>query len=294
MLQSLLRIVLTLAVVAVAAVVGHTLWTRYMDAPWTRDGRVRADVISVAPDVAGLVTTVAVVDNQEVHKGDLLFSVDEARYRVALTQAQASLEGARMEASLKRDEAQRRASLEAVVVSSENQQASKSAASTAGARVQVAQSVVAAAQLNLERTKVLAPEDGYVVNLNVHPGDYAVVGRPLIAVVNRHSFRIEAYFEETKLPNIHPGDVAELRLLGSNLTLSGHVESLARAISEPDVAGLLSSVNPTFHWVRLAQRIPVRIGIDGVPDGLVLTSGMTCTVIVRPNHTAPRAANAAH
>jgi RND family efflux transporter MFP subunit len=293
MLQSLLRILLTLAVVAVASIVGYTLWARYMDAPWTRDGRVRADVISVAPDVAGIVTTVAVVDNQEVHKGDLLFSVDEARYRVALTQAEASLEGARMEATLKRDEAQRRASLDAVVVSSENQQASKSAASTAGARVQVAQSVVAGAQLNLERTKVLAPEDGYVVNLNVHPGDYAVVGRPLIAVVNRHSFRIEAYFEETKLPNVHPGDVAELRLLGSNLKISGHVESLARAISEPDVAGLLSSVNPTFHWVRLAQRIPVRIRIDNVPDGLILTSGMTCTVVVRPN-LAPPVAQVVH
>jgi RND family efflux transporter MFP subunit len=293
MLQSLLRILLTLALVAVASIVGYTLWTRYMDAPWTRDGRVRADVISVAPDVAGIVTAVAVVDNQEVHKGDLLFSVDEARYRVALTQAEASLEGARMEAALKRDEAQRRASLDAVVVSSENQQASKSAASTAGARVQVAQSVVAGAQLNLERTRVLAPQDGYVVNLNVHPGDYAVVGRPLIAVVDRHSFRIEAYFEETKLTNIHPGDVAELRLLGSNLKISGHVESLARAISEPDVAGLLSSVNPTFHWVRLAQRIPVRIRIDGIPDGLVLTSGMTCTVVVRPR-PAPSAAQGAH
>jgi multidrug resistance efflux pump len=128
----------------------------------------------------------------------------------------------------------------------------------------------------------------------VHPGDYAVVGRPLIAVVNRHSFRIEAYFEETKLPNVHPGDVAELRLLGSNLKLSGHVESLARAISEPDVSGLLSSVNPTFHWVRLAQRIPVRIGIDSLPDGVVLTSGMTCTVVVRPKPGPPPAAQAAH
>jgi RND family efflux transporter MFP subunit len=282
MLQSLLRIILTLVIVAVASIVGYTLWIRYMDAPWTRDGRVRADVISVAPDVAGIVTSVAVVDNQEVQKGDVLFTVDEARYRVALDQAQATLEGARMEAALKREEAQRRAALDAVVVSSENQQASKSAASTAAARVEFAQSVVAGAQLNLERTKVLAPEDGYVVNLNVHPGDYAVVGHPLIAVVNRHSFRIEAYFEETKLPRVHPGDVAELRLLGSDIKLSGHVEGLARAISEPDVAGLLSNVNPTFHWVRLAQRIPVRIGIDAVPAGVVLTSGMTCTVIVRP------------
>ncbi len=282
MLQSLLRLVITLTVVVAAVVVGHTLWIRYLDAPWTRDGRVRADIIAVAPDVAGIVMSVPVIDNQEVRKGDVLFTVDQARYKVALNQAQAILAGARFEASLRRNEAQRRAALEAVVVSSENQQASQTAASTAGAKVLEAESAVAGAQLNLERTRVLAPEDGYVVNLNVHPGDYAVVGRASIAVVNRHSFRIEAYFEETKLPKIHLGDRAEIRLLGSDALLAGRVDGLARAIAEPDVAGLLSSVNPTFHWVRLAQRIPVRIAIDALPAGVELASGMTCTVIVRP------------
>jgi len=282
MLKAALRIVVTLIVVVIAGVVGFTLWTRYMDAPWTRDGRVRADVVAVAPDVAGIVTSVPVIDDQEVKRGDVLFTVDEARYKLALVQAQASLEAARLEASLKRDEAQRRATLDAVVVSSENQQASKSAASTAGARVQLAQSLVSSAQLNLDRTRVVAPVDGYVVNLNVHPGDYAVVGRASIAVVNRHSFRIEAYFEETKLPFVKLGDAAELRLLGGNVKLSGHVAGIARAISEPDVAGLLSNVNPTFHWVRLAQRIPVEVSIDTLPPDVTLTSGMTCTVIVRP------------
>jgi multidrug resistance efflux pump len=142
-------------------------------------------------------------------------------------------------------------------------------------------SAVAAAELNLQRTRVLAPVDGYIVNLNVHKGDYAVVGRPLIAVVDRQSFRIEAYFEETKVPRIRPGDAAEVRMLGSNLVLYGHVEGMATAISEPEVAGLLSNVNPTFPWVRLAQRIPVRIGLDAPPP-VTLASGMTCTVVVRP------------
>jgi RND family efflux transporter MFP subunit len=282
MLQNFLRIFVTLSLAIVASALGYALWLRYMDAPWTRDGRVRADVIAVAPDVSGLVESVAVSDNQEVRKGEVLFRVDESRYQVALNQAQAALEAAQMEALLKRDEARRRASLDAVVVSSESQEASSSAASTAGARVHAAQSVVAAARLNLSRTQVVAPEDGYVVNLNVHVGDYATVGRPLIAVVNRHSFRIEAYFEETKLPHVHPGDATDLHLLGSDTLLHGHVRSIARAISEPEVAGLLSNVNPTFHWVRLAQRIPVQIGIDSLPDGLALASGMTCTVVVRP------------
>jgi RND family efflux transporter MFP subunit len=282
MFQPIVRLTLTLAIIAAAGLAGHSLWVRYMDAPWTRDGRVRADVIAVAPDVAGIVTRVEVTDNQQVARGDVLFTVDEARYRIALEETQAALETARIESALKHEEAQRRASLEAEVISSENQQASKSAADTAGARVHAAQSAVAAAQLNLERTRVVAPTDGFVVNLNVHPGDYAVVGRPLIAVVDRHSFRVEAYFEETKLPGVHPGDLAEVRLLAGNALLRGHVEGLARAISEPDVAGLLSDVNPTFHWVRLAQRIPVRIVLNDIPVGVVLASGMTCTVIVRP------------
>jgi RND family efflux transporter MFP subunit len=281
MFQRIARITLTLGIAAVATYVGYMLWNRYIDAPWTRDGRVRADIIAVSPDVAGIVTDVPVIDDQEIHKGDVLFVVDTARYQVALEEAQAALQGARIEAALKENEAARRASLEAVVVSSENQQAAKSAASTAGAKVRLALSAVAAAELNLARTRVVSPVDGYVTNLNVHAGDYAVVGRPLIAIVDRHSFRVEAYFEETKLPGVHRGDPVEVHMLGGNVRLSGHVEGLARAISEPDVAGLLSNVSPTFHWVRLAQRIPVRVAIDKMPDGLMLASGMTCTVIVR-------------
>lgn len=279
MLQRLLRVAITLSVVAVAACVGYALWQRYMDAPWTRDGRVRADIVSVAPDVAGLVTDVKVIDNQEVHKGDVLFVIDRARYRLALDHATASLAESRTDAALKRDQAQRRASLEAVVISSESQSISKSAAVMAEDKVREAQSALEAAQLNLERTEVRAPVDGFVVNLNVHPGDYATVGKAAIALVDAHSFRVEAYFEETKLPRVHPGDTAEIRMLGSNLRFDGHVEGIARAISEPEVAGLLSAVNPTFHWVRLAQRIPVTIKLDSLPiDGLA--SGMTCTVIV--------------
>ncbi|HVW68444.1 MAG TPA: efflux RND transporter periplasmic adaptor subunit [Steroidobacteraceae bacterium] len=272
----------TLSLLVVASWVGYALWQRYMDAPWTRDGRVRADIISVAPDVAGIITDVKVVDNQEVHKGDVLFVVDPARYRLALDHAAASLAESRTEAALKRDQAQRRATLEAVVVSSENQSISKSAAVMAEDKVREAQSAVAAAALNLQRTEVRAPTDGFVVNLNLHPGDYAVVGKAAIAIVDEHSFRVEAYFEETKLPRVHRGDAAEIRMLGSDSRFDGHVEGVARAISEPEVAGLLSNVNPTFHWVRLAQRIPVTIKLDSPPiDGLA--SGMTCTVIVRSN-----------
>jgi RND family efflux transporter MFP subunit len=276
----LIRIAITLSFLALAIALGRSLWVRYMDAPWTRDGRVRADIVSVAPDVAGLVTTVAVTDNKEVRQGDLLFVVDEARYRVAFERAMSELEGFRREAKRRRTEAARRASLDAAVVSSENKEAALSAAEIAEAKVREAQSAVEAARINLQRTRVVAPVDGYVVNLNVHPGDYAVVGRAAIALVDRHSFRVEAYFEETRLPNVRHGDRAEIRMLGSDLRLTGHVIGIAKAISQPEINGLLPDINPTFHWVRLAQRIPVTIRLDS-GDIDRLASGMTCTVVVR-------------
>lgn len=322
MFERISRVLITLAAVAIALGLCLSLWNHYIDAPWTRDGRVRADVIGVSPDVAGLVTAVAVNDNQPVHKGEVLLLVDRERYEIAVKRAQAAQEkaqaaleharagevhaqatlvGIRADASLKREEAARRAQLDTAVVSRENLQSAQSAAQVADAKVHEAESEVVAAhseaaaaqgelaaarsevdaaQLNLQRTRVLSPVDGYIVNLNVHPGDYAAVGHPLLAVIDRHSFRIEAYFEENKLPLMHPGDRASVRLLGSNQDLAGHVEGAARAIAQPDVAGLMSAVNPTFHWVRLAQRIPVTIRLDQVPDSL--TSGMTCTVIVHP------------
>jgi len=322
MFERTTRVLITLGVVLVAAIILLSLWRHYIDAPWTRDGRVRADVIGVAPDVAGLVTAVPVTDNQAVHKGDLLLVVDPDRYEIAVKRAQASLEkagaaleharagelraqamlvGIRADAGLKREEARRRAALDAAVVSRENLQSAQSAAQVAAAKVREAESELAAAhsetgaaqgelaaarseldaaQLNLLRTRVLSPVDGYVVNLNVHPGDYAAVGHPLLAVVDRHSFRVEAYFEEYKLPLMHVGDKVSVRLLGARHDLPGRIEGTARAISQPDVSGLLSTVSPTFHWVRLAQRIPVTIRLDQVPD--TLASGMTCTVIVQP------------
>ena len=322
MFERITRVLITLVAVAVAAVICLSLWRHYMNAPWTRDGRVRADIIDVAPDVAGLVTAVAIQDNQKVSKGDVLLLVDRERYEIALKRAQAGLEkaqaalahtragearaqatltGIQAEAGLKREEAERRAALDAAVVSKENLQSAQSAAQVAAAKVREAESELAAAhseaaaaqgelaaarseldgaQLNLLRTRVLSPVDGYVVNLNVHPGDYAAVGHPLLAVVDRHSFRVEAYFEENKLPLVQVGDKASVRLLGAKQDLPGHIEGMARAISQPDVAGLMSTVSPTFHWVRLAQRIPVTIRLDQVPD--TLTSGLTCTVIVQP------------
>lgn len=291
MLKTLFRGAITLVMLGAAIITAWLLWSHYMYSPWTRDGRVRADIIAVAPDVTGFVVAVPVRDNQSVRKGDVLFAVDPSRYRLALAQAEAALAMARTDAAIRRTEARRRALLGDQVVSSENRETTHSAAQAADARVRELEAALGLAQLNLERTEVRAPTDGFVTNLNVHPGDFAVAGKAMLAVVDRHTFRIEGYFEETKIPALRIGDAADIRLIGGGPHLTGTVVSLARAIAEPDIAGLLSNVNPTFHWVRLAQRIPVRIELTDIPEHVVLAAGMTCTVTIKPgerNNDKPR------
>jgi len=283
--KSLLRFIPTGLILAAAIVVAIALWRHYMYSPWTRDGRVRADVISVAPDVSGLVVEVPVQENQLVHRGDALFRIDAERYRIALAEAEAAVAARKTDYELKQREAARRAALSGVVVSSESQDSAASSASAAAALYQEAQAARDTAALNLQRTEVLAPVDGYVTNLDVHPGDYANAGRATLAVIDSHSFRVNGYFEETKLPYMRAGDAVSIRLMSGGPTLQGHIESLARGITDrdnPSGPRLLADVNPTFNWVRLAQRVPVRIAFDRIPDGLVLASGMTCTVIVKP------------
>ncbi len=284
-LRSLVRVLLTLAIFAAAILLGLGLWHHYEYSPWTRDGRVRADVINLAPDVSGLVTEVAVHDNQLVHRDELLFAIDPLRFEHALAEAEAVLSVRKAALDQRRSEAARRAKLDGVVVSSESRQAAGYEASAAEAQFHQAQVQVEIAQLNLERARVRAPADGYITNLNTFVGDYASAGHPAMALIEASSFYVYGYFEETKVLGLQLGEPVDIRLLGGGPLLRGHIESLSRGITDRDnLTGqeLLSNVNPVFNWVRLAQRVPVRIQLDAIPDRLTLSAGMTCTVIVRP------------
>ena len=283
--QNLLRLSITPALVIAAIFLGSLLWVRYMDSPWTRDGRVRADVVNIAPDVSGLVTEVPVRDNQFVRRGDVLFRIDEERYRHALKQAQAMVEQRKAMLEMKRGQAHRRASLDDQVISRENKEDTDLIALGAQAEYDAALAQRDQARLNLERTVVRSPVDGWVSNLLVRPGDFAQTGSAKLAVIDQHSFWVYGYFEEHKLPLMQLGDQAEIRLLGSDRILRGKVESIARGITDrdnPTDVRLLANVNPSFNWVRLAQRVPVRISLDAVPKDMMLAAGMTCTVIVHP------------
>ncbi len=281
-LKKLFGVLFTLLVVCLALILGRLLWVHYMNDPWTRDGRVRAEVITIAPDVAGLVTEIAVRDNQWVNKGDLLLQIDPEHYEIAVHQAEASVAARKATLAMRQQNARRRADIDSLVVSRENREDASSAALAAEAGLRQAQAQLESARLNLKRTRVLAPVDGYVTNLSVFKGDYAAAGAPKLAVIDAHSFWVYGYFEETKLPHVRVGAAAEMRLM-SGQTLQGHVESIARGIYDrdnPQSRELTADVNPTFNWVRLAQRVPVRIALDPLPEGLLLAAGTTCTVVL--------------
>ena len=272
----------TLLVLALAIWIGRTLWEHYMNTPWTRDGRVRADIINVAADVNGYVVDVPVKDNQLVKKGDVLLEIDPEHYQIVVKQAQSLVASRKATWEMRKVNAHRRADMDNLVISRENRDDASNIADSALADYQHALAQLDAAQLDLKRTKVLATVDGYVTNLNVHRGDYARVGDPKMAVIDQDSFWVYGFFEETKLPHIRVGDKADLQMMSGEV-LKGHVESISRGIYDrdnPESRELVADVNPTFNWVRLAQRVPVRIHIDEIPDGFLLAAGTTCTVIV--------------
>lgn len=277
------QILLTLIVVVVAALVLWRIVNYYMFSPWTRDGHVRADVIQVAPDVGGLITSVQVVDNQQVNKGQVLFVIDQARYTLALRLAQAALEQRKATLAQAKREFARNITL-GNLVASETLEESRTRVEQGEAAAADAQVQVDTAKLNLERTTVLSPVDGYLNDRAPRTGEYVSAGRAVLSVVDMHSFRVDGYFEETRLHGIHIGQPVDITVMGEDRPLRGHVQSIVAAIEDRDrqaSPNLLPNVNPAFSWVRLAQRIPVRIALDEVPADFRMIAGRTATVAVR-------------
>ncbi len=287
------RYLVTLAVVLAALFIGWRLWIHYENDPWTRDGRIKADVVQVAPDVSGQVTKINVIDNQTVNVGDVLFEIDTARFELALRQAQAAEESARVTLAQAIREAKRNRELKDLVATEVTEQGQS--------RVEEAQAALLEAivnrdkaQLDLDRTKVIAAVDGIVTNLNLRVGSYVTVSTPVMALVDRNSYYAEGYFEETKLPNIEEGDRATVRLMSDDEVLEGHVHSISRGIEDRErtTGGkLMQNINPAFNWVRLVQRIPVRIELDKIPDNIKLVSGQTVTIEVFPSEKVTVAKN---
>jgi RND family efflux transporter MFP subunit len=280
---SLGRALLTIVVVLVAITVGWQLWRYYMLEPWTRDGRVRVDVVTITTDVSGLISDVYVNDNEKVSKGQPLFRIDQRRFQYALEQAKTDI--ARLQANLdqnKRDLV-RSKTLTNIAVTQQQVERAQQAVDVAQAQLDAANVALGIADLNLERSTVVAPVNGIVTNFSLLPGRYVNAGAAVFALLDSDTFRVEGYFEETKLRRIRVGEDATVKLIGDSRVLSGQVDSIAYGIEDQNrstSSELLASVNPTFSWVRLAQRIPVRIKLNHVPPDLLLVAGRTATVSI--------------
>ncbi|WP_029354914.1 HlyD family secretion protein [Bosea sp. 117] len=281
-LRGAIRVVVTLLVFLAALGAGRELWGHYMDEPWTRDAKVRADIVGLAPDVSGFVSEVLVHDNETVKKGDVLFRIDRARFAIALEQAEAAVDGRKATLDQATRDRERYEQLKDVVSQQKTEQM-RMAEVEAAAAYRQALADRDLAKLNLDRSEVKAPVNGTISNLSLRPGDYVTAGTAELALVDADSLRIEGYFEETKLARIRVGAPVAIQLMGQSARLAGHVESIAAGIEDRERTvgnGLLANINPTFSWVRLAQRVPVRIVLDQIPDDVRLVAGLTATVSV--------------
>ncbi|MEX5412844.1 p-hydroxybenzoic acid efflux pump subunit AaeA [Atlantibacter hermannii] len=276
------RTAITLVLVALAFVAIFRAWVYYTESPWTRDARFSADVVAIAPDVAGLITQVMVHDNQLVKKDQVLFTIDQPRYQKALEEAEADVAYYQALAAEKRREAGRRNKLGIQAMSREEIDQSNNVLQTVLHQMARAQATRDLAKLDLERTVIRAPADGWVTNLNVYAGEFITRGSTAVALVRQHSFYVLAYMEETKLEGVRPGFRAEITPLGSNRVLHGTVDSVAAGVtnasSSNDGKGM-ASVDSNLEWVRLAQRVPVRIRLDE-QIGNLFPAGTTATVVI--------------
>jgi multidrug resistance efflux pump len=278
------NVIATLIVFAASLFLAYQAWDYYEETPWTRDGRVRVYTVQIAPEVSGTVVALNVPDDQFVHKGDLLFRIDPRTYQNLVTEAAGQLAQAQAKASYLDADAQRATRLTNLSISDRAKEERLGIARSEDATVAQLTGTLDQARLNLERTEIRSPTDGWITNLQLQAGSFATTGQPAMTLVDAHSFWVEGYFEETQLARIGIGDRVSAVLLGyPGRTVTGHVSGIGSGITVSDAAaGVqgLPAVNPVFTWVRLAQRVPVRTEIDDLPPDVLLSAGMTATVSV--------------
>ncbi|MBV1836772.1 HlyD family secretion protein [Acetobacter estunensis] len=281
--RRVLQFTTTGVILIIAAIVAFVLWDYYTAAPWTRNGQVRVQTVNIAPRVTGQILALHVHDNQFVHAGDVLYDIDPFDFRVAVAVAQAVADQRRADMELKAAQQGRRDRLTDAAASREEKQVYEATAAVSRAQYAQALANLSQAKINLERTHVRSTVTGPVNNLIMRVGDFATAGKTNITVIDQSSYWVDGYFEETKIGSVNIGDPVRIDLMGFHEPLSGHVVSITRGIATPNantgVQGL-PTVDPVYTWVRLAQRIPVRVQIDHVPDSVTMAAGMTATVTV--------------
>ena len=284
----LLNYLITLVIIALAVWAGVSLYNSYIQNPWTRDGQVRANIVGIAPRVSGPIIRIGIRDNQQVKKGDPLFEIDPSDFKAQVDIATGQVQNAEANLKQRQQDLDRQTDLYKKHVSAEQDfQNAQDAFSAAQAQVVSAKANLELAQLNLSYTKVVAPVDGYVTNMNTSEGTYVTAGKQLLALVDTTSFWVAAYFKETQLPHIQVGQKAKIVIIGyENQPFQGVVRSIGWGIyvqdgSGSDATGLLPSVSQTIDWVRLPQRFPVRLQVVEQPP-VPLRIGQTVSVAMLP------------
>ena len=279
--------IINLALIAAAAWYAYQTFEEYIHNPWTRDGQVRGHVVQVAPRVSGMVTSIAVIDNQFVQKGDLLFEIDQEPFEIASAQAGANLKRAHISSrssKIEYDRLQEIFAKDPGAISQKDLNRREANYLQSLSQIDVAQESLRGANLNLGYTRIHASVDGYVSNVDFQIGTQAVANSPILALVDSNSFWVFGYFRESQIGQFNIGDPARVTLMAyPDQPLQGTVESLGWGIAPSDGNSgvkLLPSIKPVFQWIRLAQRIPVRIKVDKVPEGVELRFGLTASVMV--------------
>lgn len=260
----------------------YLLWNHYALSPWTRDGRIRAEINQVTAEVSGKIEQLLIKDNQEVKKGELLLVVDPTDYEIKLREAELSLNELTVQYNFAKSQLARRTKLSQIAISKEELEDAKSRLDSLSKQIDLSKVKIDKAKLDLSRTQIKSPVNGYITNLTLRSGNYINSGSPLFAIVDKDSYYVIAYLEETKMSNVEVGNSVTIKLYGNNEELKGKVQSIGRAISDNNSSTgnqLLENVQPNYPWVRLAQRVPVKVSLQDV-NGIELIPGTTCTVFI--------------
>ncbi|HIF9349785.1 TPA: HlyD family secretion protein [Photobacterium damselae] len=287
------RLLITSCFVIIALMSIGWKYQQYLINPWTRDGLVRAQIVQITPRVTGPIIKLNIKDNSEVKAGQVLFTIDPRTYKTALEKAKGNLDQAKAQLQRAKDEANRGRQLaqrQPGAISQITLVHQKNAVTSAQACVEAAKALYDQSKLNLSFTKVTAPADGYITNLNLNVGSQVVANQPVVALIDKHSFWIDGFFKETDISGIAIGDKTTVTLMAyGDQPLSGYVESIGYGIAHKDGStgnSLLPNVNPTFQWIRLAQRIPVRIRLDHVPQDIQFRISSSASIVIHKKHLA--------
>ncbi|HIF9250892.1 TPA: HlyD family secretion protein [Photobacterium damselae] len=290
------RLLITSCFVIIALMAIGWKYQQYLINPWTRDGLVRAQIVQITPRVTGPIIHLNIKDNSQVKAGQVLFTVDPRTYKTALEKAKGNLDQAKAQLQRAKDEANRGRQLaqrQPGAISKITLVQQKNTVTAAKAGVEAAKALYDQSKLDLSFTKVTAPVDGYITNLNLNVGSQVVANQPVVALIDKHSFWIDGFFKETDISDVTTGDKATVTLMAYGAQpLSGNVESIGYGIAHKDGStgnSLLPNVNPTFQWIRLAQRIPVRIRLDHVPQDIQFRIGSSASIVIHKKHLAQNA-----